>query len=215
MSSRYFNALAAVPAKAKLAFFTAIAFALLLVLAGNGYAQTRSVASLKGSYTFQLATPKLGYWSNSKECTYKGKTNTYTASNMNTYSELIFGVATFNGKGEVTVTLTFMGQIDQDASNDSIVISCAANGPTNTGGNIVYEPAATGTAAGTYTVGSNGAGSMTLHITSGGPSGGSGGSQIIDFNLAGYGSNGVAATALLHDVEGESQHIGTGVAALQ
>ncbi len=214
MDFRIFQAFAALPAKAKLAFYTAVGFALLLVLAGKGYAEDPSAASLKGSYAFQLGTPKLAYWSNSKKCKINGSDQTVYASNSATITELVYGVATFDGEGHVSLTFTDIGNINQDASNATISITCANGGSTNTGGSIVYEAPETGAASGTYKVESNGSGSMTISITSS-SSGSSddGGSATFDLQLAGFGSNGVASTALLRASEGENdQRWGFGTA---
>jgi hypothetical protein len=185
-----------------------IAAAAMLVMCGIAFGATPSAASLNGSYAFHLATPKLAYWSNSKSCKVNGVTNTYWASNSATYTELIYGVATFDGKGHVTLAFTQDGQINQNASNATIVITCTSYGPTNTGGNIVYEPAQTGTATGTYAVQSTGSGSMTISIV-----GQSDSSATMDFELAGFETNGVASTALLHFWDGDNdKRIGTGMA---
>jgi len=48
MDTRFSHAFLAMPIKAKIALYTAIGFALLLVLVGNGYAATRSSASQNG-----------------------------------------------------------------------------------------------------------------------------------------------------------------------
>ncbi len=185
-----------------------IAAAAVFVMCGVAFGETPTNASLSGSYAFHMATPKLAYWSNSKSCKVNGNTSTYWASNTATYTELIFGVATFDGKGHVTLAFTQDGQINQDASDASIVITCTAKGPTNTGGSIVYEPAQTGTATGTYAVQSTGSGSMTISIV-----GQSDSSATMDFELAGFGSNGVASTALMHFWEGDNdKRLGTGIA---
>jgi hypothetical protein len=206
MNSGFVGTFQSMPTKAKLAFYTAVVFALLLVLAGNGYAATPSKASLSGKYAFQISTTKEAFWSNTKECATKNGTNTYNVSNWSAYTELVSGVATFNGDGSVSVTLTQAYQVDQDASDATITITCTSTGYSSTGGNIVFEPAQSATATGTYTVESNGTGTMTL--TEAGQ-----GSITIGLQLAGFGSNGVASTALLVAETGENnEHVGTGVA---
>lgn len=184
--------------------------ALLALFAASSFAATPSNESLKGSYAFQLSTPKLAFWSNSKSCKQDGNTITYYASNWATYSELVYGVATFDGAGHVSLTFTKEGEVNQDASNATIEITCTAQGFTNTGGSIVYEPAQNGTGSGSYTVESTGSGSMTFSVA------GQSGSMTINFELAGFATNGVASTALLNFEEGQSdKRIGTGTAVLK
>src|SRR5579863_7210102 len=118
-----------------------IAAAAVAVMCGVAFGETPSNASLSGSYAVHMATPKLAYWWTSKSCKENGVTNTYYASNSDTYTELIFGTATFDGHGHVTFSFTQEGKINQAASNATIVITCTAHGYTNNGGNMVVEPA--------------------------------------------------------------------------
>jgi hypothetical protein len=182
----------------------------LVSMAGSptALAASPSAASLNGKYVFQIATTKEAYWSNSKKCTGKNGTNTYYASNWMAYTELVNGVATFNGKGEVSFEFTDSYQVDQDASDATIVITCTSDGYLNSGGNIVYEAPESATGTGTYKVESNGSGSITLTIP------GETGTVTINLQLAGFESTGVASTALLTTVDGDTnKHLGTGVAA--
>lgn len=175
-----------------------------------------SNASLKGSYSFQIASAKEAYWSSSKACTYKGVTTTYWADNWSAYTAIMYGVATFDGAGHVNVTFTQMGEVNQSASNESIVITCSGKGYTNNGGNLVFEAPAGGTAAGTYSIVSTGSGSMTISIVSCPTCGSGGGSLTIDMDLGAFGSNGVASMALLRDEDGDqTKHPGAGTAILK
>jgi hypothetical protein len=190
--------------------------ALIALFAASSNAATPSNASLKGSYNFHIATAKEAYWSKSKACTYKGVTNTYWADNWSAYTEIIYGVATFDGAGHVSVTFTQMGEVNQAASNGSIVITCSGNGYTSSGGNLIFETPAGGTAAGTYSIASTGSGSMTISIVSCPTCGSGGGALTIDLDLGVFGSNGVASMALLRDEDGDqTKHPGAGAAILK
>jgi hypothetical protein len=194
----------------------AVPVALIALFAASSHAATPSNASLKGSYNFHIASAKEAYWSNSKACTYKGNTQTYWADSWSAYTEIIYGVATFDGAGHVNVTFTQMGEVNQSASNDSIVITCEGNGYSSNGGNLVFETPAGGTAAGTYSIASTGSGSMTISIVSCPTCGAGGGSLTIDMDLGVFGSNGVASMALLRDEDGDqTKHPGAGVAILK
>jgi hypothetical protein len=194
----------------------AVPIALIALFASFSRAAEPSNASLKGSYNFHIASAKEAYWSNSKACTYKGVTNTYWADNWSAYTEILYGVATFDGAGHVNITFTQMGEVNQSASNDSIVITCSGNGYTSNGGNLVFETPAGGTAAGTYSIASTGSGSMTISIVSCPTCGSGGGSLTIDLDIGVFGSNGVASMALLRDEDGDqTKHPGAGVAILK
>lgn len=182
-----------------------VAAAAILLMCGIAFGATPSATSLSGSYVFNFSQTQQAYWSKSISCTYKGDKNTYTASNWSAYTQLTYGTMTFNGKGQVTVTMTQVHMFNQDASNDSIVIKCGTEGGyTSNGGQLVYDPAASGTMTGTYTVASDGTGSIT--IGTGADAG------TLDFDIGGYenASAGIASTLLLRTPESEnSQGMGT------
>jgi hypothetical protein len=218
MELRFSSAFAAMPSRAKLAFYTAIVFALLLVLAGNGFAATPtpSAASLKGTYTFNLIEAKDASWQNSKKCPVNGVTNTYTFSSSATYTQMIGGTAKFDGAGHVLLEFTIVNdELNQAASNATLTIACTKTGanPTNSGYAVFEAPSSTEQASGTYKVASTGSGSMTIETPAG-----SGGTNtvVISLNLAGYGSTGIASTALMSAPDGgHKQYLQTGIAVLQ
>lgn len=191
------------PSRAKLAFYTAIVFALLLVLAGNGFAATPTKASLNGPYAFQLSISKEAYWSITKKCTYKGISSQYWAGGQSTYTELNYGTATFDGKGNVTFVMTDAHKLNQAASNATATIVCNSNGTATTdGGNLVYEATSTATVHGTYTVSSNGSAIITLPDDQG----------TADLQLSLFNSAGLSTTFLMRTMDND---IGTGIGVHQ
>jgi hypothetical protein len=200
MNTGFSSAFPAMPVKAKLALYTAIVFALLLVLAGNGYAATPSNASLNGPYVFHFSITKEAQWSTSKNCTYKGNTNTYWAGGQSAYTELNYGTATFDGKGHVTLVMTDAHRLNQSASNATATITCNSNGSANThGGNMVYEAPSSETVTGTYTVSADGIGSVTLPD----------GQGTLELDLSLFTSTGLSTTVLMRSMD---NNIGTGIA---
>jgi hypothetical protein len=216
MDIRLSSAFVAMPTKAKLAFYTAVVFALLLVLAGNGYAATPSKASLDGSYAFTVSTVKQAYWFKSINCTYKGVTNTYSVSGESAYTQVDFGIAKFDGKGNISITFTQLHSVNSAETNASPVLSCKSTGGYNVtnSGYIVFEPPQTGiTGTGTYSVTSEGSGSFAITGSNG---------ATFDFYIGAYGSTGIASTVLLRsapptsdDDTNGNEDLGTGVAVLQ
>jgi hypothetical protein len=196
-------------------FATAAILAVAATCTGSAFAAGPSAASLKGSYTFHLTSTKEAYWSNSKNCGSGDSKYTAYSDNWTAYTELIRGVATFDGKGGVTITYTDVHQVDQDQSNASIVITCTGNNSwTTSQNNVVFEPPAPGTGSGAYSVEADGSGTMTLsvHLT------GSTKSEtvVIDLDLGGAASGGIAPTVLLRAPDSsEDGDFNTGIAIHQ
>ena len=202
MVSRFSYAFVAMPAKAKIAFYTALVFALLLVLAGNGFAATPTNASLNGPYAFQFSTSKEAYWFTSKSCIYKGVQHGYSTGGQTTYTELNYGTVTFDGKGHVTLNMTDTHQINQAATNATATIVCNSNGTATThSGNIVYEPPVSGTMTGTYSVSADGSGTITLPD----------GQGTVDLELSLFNSAGLSTTVLMRSPATDNNY-GTGIA---
>lgn len=200
MVTRFYSVVPPMPLKAKLAFYTAILFALLLVLVGNGYAAGPSNASLNGPYVFHFSITKEAQWSTSKSCTYNGNTNTYWAGGQSAYTELNYGTATFDGKGHATLVMTDNHKLNQSASNATATITCNSNGSANThGGNMVYEPPSTATIVATYTVSADGIGTMTLPDNQG----------TVELDLSLFNGAGLSTTVLMRSMD---NNIGTGIA---
>jgi len=199
MEMRSFNTFAAMPAKAKLAFYTAIVFALLLVLAGNGFAATPTNASLNGPYVFHFSNTKEAQWSKSKSCTYKGATSTYWVNGQSAYTELTYGTATFDGKGHVTLVFTDAHQLNQAATTATATITCNSNGGASTyNGYMVYEAPSTGTMSATYSVNASGIGTLTLPDNQG----------TLELDLTLFTGTGLSTTALMRSMD---NNIGTGI----
>ena len=182
-----------------------IAALTIAVMCGVAFGETPSNASLKGTYSFNFSVSKEAYWSKSKTCTHNNVTNTYWVNAQTTYTELNYGTATFDGAGHVTLNMNDAHQFDQAASDASISITCAAGGGVNSNsGQLVYSPLSTSKISGTYSVSSNGSGSITL------PDGGG----SVEINVGAVGSNGISTTFLMRSPPSDD-NLGTGMAVLQ
>ena len=201
---------------ARTAFRALLPGAAMLMFAGGSFAATPSLASLNGTYVFHVTSTKEAFWSASKACT--NGTSKYTAysNNWSAYTQLVYGVVTFDGKGHVTsATFTQENKVNQAASDATIVITCTSNGGwSSNGGNIVYDAPAAGTATGTYAVEAAGTDepegyiAMTLDSTQG--------DITFDLDLAGIGTNGVATMVLMRSVQTTSnKDLNTGIAILK
>ena len=146
-----------------------LAICILLVLASTSFAASMSNASLKGPYSFQLASPHQGSWNVGFTC-YDNSNNPYIVNfgGTSVSTDSAVGVVTFDGKGHVTGTFTEYGKFDQAASTATVVTGCNGAGSN---GNAVYDVPFTGTFTGTYSVQANGTGAMTIAISGGDTSG--------------------------------------------
>jgi hypothetical protein len=132
-------------------------FAIGLLLASTCFAAT-SNASLKGVYAFQLASAHYDSWSASLSCP-NNQTVTFGGSTISNQS--VQGTFTLDGKGNITAGTYFQyGQFDQSESNATVVPSCT-QGQGN-GGSPVYDPPEAGTLTGTYSIGPDGTGTLTV-----------------------------------------------------
>jgi hypothetical protein len=146
---------------------------------------TTSNASLNGGYNFNFAGPHDNGWGQSLNC----GSGTQFYGGSETRDQVVLGTGTFDGAGNVTGTFTQYGKLDQTSSNATV--SCA-----NTNGNAVYFAPCSGTFTGSYSVQSNGSGTLTLTAsTSPCGTGGSPLSAIIQ--LAGACSSGLNNTFYL------------------
>jgi hypothetical protein len=170
------------------------------------FAQTYSNANLNGSYTIQLSDPYYAVWSKTFTCP-SNSSVTYSASNSTTSVQLINGVLTFDGNGNLTAAYTEMGQFNSTGSANTMQVtwnsSCVVTHVNL--GHIVYQTPTTGSGSGTYTVQSNGSGSFNIIGQSG----------SIDFQLAATGSNGISNNAQLYSPQVNGQNIGFGSAVHQ
>jgi hypothetical protein len=120
-----------------------------VLFVGSCFATTTSTdASIKGTYAFQLSSPKFEGWSASITCP-NGQV-TFGGNTVSTQS--VQGTITFDGKGNITAgAYTQYGQFDQGLSNATVVPSCAPAQGSN--GYAVYDPPVTGgTLTGTYSI---------------------------------------------------------------
>jgi hypothetical protein len=143
-----------------------LAVCVLFVSVATSFAVAPSNASLKGKYSFQLASAHMDGWYASITC-YDPQGNPYTVSagGNNVSNESILGAITFDGKGNLTGTYTQYGKFDQAASNATAAPSCTPGAGNN--GYAVYDPASAGTFTGTYSIQPTALGSMVLMISGG------------------------------------------------
>ena len=142
------------------------ALCVLLVSVSASFAATFGNSSLKGKYSFQLVASHFNSWSASITCDPQGNPYTVTAGGSNVSTDSILGVATFDGKSNLTGgAFTQYGIFDQAASNATVVPSCTPGGSDN--GYAVYDPSTTFTATGTYSVQPTGFGALVLTIAGG------------------------------------------------
>ena len=119
---------------------------------------------------------------------------------------MVSGVATFDGNGNASLTLTEIGQENQTASANTTSVtwnsSCQVVGVND--GHVVYKTATTKTSTGTYAIQSNGTGTMSEI--------GSSQSQIL---LLAATNNGISTTVLVSNPQVNGKNIGAGVAVHQ
>ena len=176
-----------------------------LLLSATSFAQTYSNANLNGTYWVQFGSPQTYSWSKTFSC----PTNsliTYTASTSMTGNNVGFGSATFDGNGNVTSTLTSIGNENQSASANTMSVtwnsSCQVVSVNN--GRVVYQAASTKTQTGTYSVQSNGTGTMSEV----------GSSQSQTLLLAAT-TGGLSTTVLMTNPIVNGKIMGTGIAVHQ
>jgi hypothetical protein len=177
----------------------------ILAISATAFAQTYSNANLNGSYSLQFSTPVTYNWSKTFTC----PTNsliTYTVNVSITGNDVVSGVATFDGNGNASLTLTEIGQENQTASANTTSVtwnsSCQVVGVND--GHVVYKAAATKTSTGTYAIQSNGTGTMSEI--------GSSQSQVL---LLAATSNGISTTVLVSNPQVNGKNIGAGIAVHQ
>jgi hypothetical protein len=139
---------------------------LMLAVVSASFAASPSNASLKGKYSFQLASAHMEGWNAWITC-YDPQGNSYTVSagGSGVSNESILGTLTFDGKGNATGTFAQYGHFDSSASNTTVVPSCTPGASSN--GYAVYDPPSNGTFTGTYSIQATGYGAMVLNISGG------------------------------------------------
>jgi len=149
-------------------------------------AQTYTDANLDGGYAFQSTNPQTYTWFKVFKCPTNSAV-TYGVTGSQTTQQIGHGVATFDGNGNVSITQTNIGNFNSAASANTTSVtwnsSCQVTS-VNTG-HVVYAASTTKTMTATYSVQSNGTGTVT---SSGGTS---------TFILAGTNSSGISTTIFI------------------
>jgi len=183
-----------------------LAICTLLAFTSASFAAPMSIASLKGPYSFQVASSHENYWNVNFTC-FDNNNNPYTVNfgGTDVSTDATVGMITFDGKGHATGTFTQYGKFNQAASQATVVPGC--NGSGNNG-NPVYDAPTTSTFTGTYTIQPNGTGALSLVIAGGDSPG-------LILQLAGTGAirNTVLLTAI--DTSRNNRVDVTGIAVLQ
>ena len=116
------------------------------------------------------------------------------------------GVVAFDGIGSLSVTFTTTGNENQTASANTTSVtwnsSCQVVSQNN--GHVVYQVASTKTQTGTYSIQSNGTGTMSET--------GSTDSQTLLLTAT---NNGVSSTVLMSNPQVNGKTLGTGIAVHQ
>jgi hypothetical protein len=175
-----------------------------LLLSATSFAQY-SNANLSGTYSVQSSSPATYSWSKTFSCPTNSQI-TFTANSSITGNQVSVGSATFDGNGNLSVTLTQTGSENQTASANTMSVtwnsSCQVIGINN--GHVIYLPASTKTQTGTYSIQSNGTGTMKEV--------GSSDTQVL---LLAATTGGLSATVLVTNSQVNGKIIGTGIAIHQ
>lgn len=178
---------------------------LILLVSATGFAQTYSNANLNGAYSVQFGTPQSYNWSKTFTCPTNSQV-TFTVNGSSTGMDAVSGTATFDGNGNLSLTITEIGQENQTASANttSVTWNSSCQVVSVNSGHVVYKAASTKTQTGTYSIQSNGTGTMSE----------TGSSQSLTLLLAAT-SNGLSTTVLLSNPIVNGKSIGTGIAIHQ
>lgn len=170
-------------------------------------AQTYSNANLNGTYSFQFGSPEYQSWSKVFTCP-TNSSITYLDSGGTATSNVSTGTIAFDGNGNGSLTITNIGTINLTATINtmSVTWNSACQVTAANGGHIVYQAASTKTLTGTYSVKSNGTGSIKQTNSTG---------QYITFILAATNSSGISTQLLLTNSLTNGNNIGTGLAVHQ
>lgn len=180
--------------------------ALWLLIPAASLAQTYSNANLNGPYSFQFGQPAYDTWFKTFACPTDSAVK-YTPVGSTTTTTLTYGVATFDGAGHFSFTASNSGKINATASANTMSVTwnstCQVTSVNY--GHIVYQALASQTGTGTYSVKSNGTG--TLAVT--------GQKTNLTLQLAGTSLAGISNTILLTTTQTNGSGIGTGIAVHQ
>ncbi|HET7442253.1 MAG TPA: hypothetical protein VFJ47_13195 [Terriglobales bacterium] len=181
-------------------------FLILFVLFGfTSFATPKSTpftdASLNGTYSFQVSGVHLDSWGLTQTCyDAQGFPHSTSIGGQVVDTTASVGTAVFDGSGHVSGTITTYGQFDFEASNATVVLSCA--GATDNG-HPVYKTSSAAEFTGTYTIQPDGTGAMTLSFGDG-----------FILRLAGE-DKGISSKALIMLINPDHSVGATGVAVLQ
>jgi hypothetical protein len=169
-------------------------------------AQTYSNANLNGKYSFQFATPAYDTWFKTFACPTNSSV-TFTATGSTTTSMVTYGIATFNGSGNVNFNATNNGKLNATASATTMSVtwnsSCQVTSVNS--GHVVYMPTSNQTGTGTYSVHYNGTGTLTI----------TGGKGSLTLQLAATDGAGISNTVMLISTQANGSSIGAGIAVHQ
>lgn len=159
---------------------------------------------MNGNYAVQVTNPSLVTWAKLYACTSGNTTYSYTVTGSATVQNLSYGVASFDGIGKVTATVTQVGEANPAASANttSIQWNSACNVISTYPGYVIDYAPTTKTYSGTYSVQSSGSGSMNL-------------GHNFSFVLAGSNSSGTSTTLLMSTPQQSATVVQSGIAILQ
>jgi hypothetical protein len=184
----------------KIALITSI-----LLVSATAFAQTYSNANLNGAYSLQFGDPQAYSWFKTFTCPTNSQITyqvTGSAAGLNVSS----GTTTFDGNGNVSATITSTGNENQTASANTTSVtwnsSCQVTSVNN--GHVVYQAPTTKTQTGTYSIQSNGTGTMSET-----------GSQQSQTLLLAATTNGISTTVFISNPQVNGKSIGTGIAVHQ
>jgi hypothetical protein len=177
----------------------------LLLLSITAWGQTYSNANLNGNYSVNFGSPQNYSWSKTFTCPTQSQIS-HTVNGSQTGMNVGSGVVAFDGIGGLSLTFTSTGRENQTASANTTSVtwnsSCQVVSQNN--GHVVFQAATTKTQTGTYSIQSNGTGTMSET--------GSSDSQSL---LLAATSNGVSATVLMSNPQVNGKTMGIGIAVHQ
>jgi hypothetical protein len=177
----------------------------LLLLSVTALGQTYSNTNLNGNYSLNFGSPQNYSWSKTFTCPTQSQI-TFTVNGSQTGMDVVFGVGTFDGNGNLSLAITEIGRENQTASANTTSVtwnsSCQVVSQNN--GHVVYQAATTKTQTGTYSIQSNGTGTMSE----------AGSSQSQTLLLAAT-NGGLSTTVLITNTQVNGKTLGTGIAVHQ
>jgi hypothetical protein len=176
----------------------------VLVMSATSFAQY-SNANLNGAYSMQFGSPETYSWSKTFSCP-TNSAITFTANGSITGTTVVSGTVTFDGTGNLTTTTTTIGTVNQNASANttSVTWNSSCQVVSVNSGHVVYLAASTKTQTGTYSIQSNGTGTMSEV----------GSSQSQTLLLAAT-TSGLSSTVLMTNPLVNGKTMGTGIAVRQ